>query len=135
MILDAACGRGYLLTKIMERYPDMKCIGCDYTVSEQKFEMVAGSILSLPFEDNTFDTVICTHALEHIKDHHRALRELLRVTKGRLIITVPRQREYKYTIDLHVHFFPYLYSFKQFVGIEKALYFDMQGDFLCRIDK
>jgi ubiquinone/menaquinone biosynthesis C-methylase UbiE len=119
----------------MEQYPAVKCTGCDYTKQAQRFEMVKGSILSLPFDDNSFDVVLCTHALEHIKDHRRALSELLRVTKRRLIITVPRQREYKYTIDLHVHFLPYLYSFKQFIGIEDALYFDMQGDFLCQIDK
>lgn len=113
----------------------MKCVGCDYTFSKQEFEIVKGSILSLPFNDNSFDTVLCTHALEHIKDYRLALKELLRVTKHRLIITVPRQREYKYTIDLHVHFFPYLYSFKKFIGIETAQYFDMKGDFLCQIDK
>jgi ubiquinone/menaquinone biosynthesis C-methylase UbiE len=133
-ILDAACGRGYLLNKVIEAYPKAKCIGVDIVPSKQQFEVVKADLLSLPFEDHAFDTVLCTHALEHIREHKKALNELIRVTKQRLIIVVPRQREYVYTVDLHVHFFPYMYSFQQFIGIKDAIYLELKGDFLCCID-
>lgn len=42
----------------------------------------------LPFDDDSFDTVVCTFGLCAIPDHHRALREMTRVLRpgGRLIL-------------------------------------------------
>jgi ubiquinone/menaquinone biosynthesis C-methylase UbiE len=135
-VLDVACGRGYLLNKLMETYPKIKCVGTDIILPPvaPQFKMIQADISTLPFEDHSFDTVICTHALEHIRNPKKALDELIRVTKHRLLIVVPRQREYVYTVDLHVNFFPYMYSFKNFISIENATYLDLKGDFLCRID-
>ena len=70
------------------------------------FIIQAADITGLPFEDHSFDVVLCTHALEHIRDPQKALGELMRVTGRRLIVVVPHQREYRYTVDLHVNFFP-----------------------------
>ena len=63
----------------------------------------------LPFADGAFDTVVSTHMLEHVRDLHRVLAELRRVTKRRLIIVVPCERPHLYTPSLHIHFFPYRY--------------------------
>jgi ubiquinone/menaquinone biosynthesis C-methylase UbiE len=133
-VLDAACGRGYLLDRILEKYPGMDCTGIDIKVSQQKYKMLEADITNLPFEDKSFDTVLCTHALEHIKEPQKALDEIKRVCKKRLIVVVPRQREYKYTVDLHVNFFPYMFDFKRFIGEENAQYYKLDGDFLCQID-
>ncbi len=50
-----------------------------------------GDISCLPLKSHTFDCIICTEVLEHLKDDVPAIRELSRVlrTKGKLIITVP----------------------------------------------
>ena len=98
------------------------------------FEFQRADITALPFSDHSFVVVFCTHTLEHIRDPQKAISELTRVTRQRLIIVVPRQREYRYTVDLHVNFFPYLYSFKKFIGVENAIYLNLKGDFLCCID-
>jgi ubiquinone/menaquinone biosynthesis C-methylase UbiE len=136
-VLDAACGRGYLLSKIQSAYPDIKCTGTDLVkpLIPPNFEMIAADITSLPFSDKSFDTVLCTHALEHIKDHHAALAELKRVTKHRLIIVVPCQREYKYTVDLHINFFPYMHTFKRFIACPNARYLKLGSDLLCCADR
>lgn len=60
---------------------------------------------ALPFEDLAFDTVVCAHTLEHVPDLYAAVRELRRVAH-RVIVVVPRQRYYRYTVDYHLHFFP-----------------------------
>ncbi|MDR2480856.1 MAG: class I SAM-dependent methyltransferase [Spirochaetaceae bacterium] len=135
-ILDAACGRGYLLNKILDASPAVVCTGVDIapSASSVPFEIRQADITALPFCDDSFDVVICTHALEHIREPHKALAELIRVTRKRLIIVVPRQREYRYTVDLHINFFPYMYSFKRFIGIKDALYLDLKGDLLCCVD-
>jgi ubiquinone/menaquinone biosynthesis C-methylase UbiE len=64
----------------------------------------------LPFADGAFDTVICSHTLEHVRNVERAVSELRRVCRKRLIIVVPSEREYKYSFNLHVSFFPYPHS-------------------------
>jgi SAM-dependent methyltransferase len=48
-------------------------------------------IQAMPFEDNTFDTLLCNHVLEHIPDDRKAMQEILRVLKpnGWAILQVP----------------------------------------------
>jgi ubiquinone/menaquinone biosynthesis C-methylase UbiE len=144
-VLDAACGTGFLLKRVKEAHPDLVCSGIDFvepaqddTPPEQQFKYIKGDLINMPFDDNAFDTVLCTHALEHVTEYKAAIQELIRITKRRLIIVVPCQREYKYTPDYHINFFPYLYNLKQFIGIHKninAFYQKLGNDFLCDIQK
>jgi SAM-dependent methyltransferase len=55
------------------------------------YHLVSGSVTSLPFDDETFDKVICSEVLEHVPDDHGAIRELTRVLKrdGILAVSVP----------------------------------------------
>jgi len=43
----------------------------------------------LPIESNRFDAVICTDVLEHLEELHRTLRELVRISRKYIIISVP----------------------------------------------
>ncbi len=49
------------------------------------------NVLNIPFEDNTFDLIICNHVLEHIQEDSVAMKELQRVLKigGQAILQVP----------------------------------------------
>ena len=112
-VLDIACGRGYLSGRLSPLY---QVVAADMHIETQTVyrhslvSFVQSSITDLPFADGAFDTVVCAHTLEHITDIQKAVQELRRVTKKRLIIVVPKQRPYRYTFDLHVHFFPYAWS-------------------------
>ena len=79
-----------------------------------------GSLDGLPFPDGSFDTVICAHVLEHVRDFDRALAELLRTARERVVIVLPRQREYRYTADLHIRYFPYLYNIQMAFPMKEA---------------
>ena len=48
-------------------------------------------IQDMPFEDESFDVVICNHVLEHVDDDRKAMREVYRVLrkKGWAILQVP----------------------------------------------
>lgn len=43
----------------------------------------------LPFADESFDTVFCSHTFEHIWESHDVLREFFRVTRRKAIIVTP----------------------------------------------
>ncbi|WP_282134459.1 class I SAM-dependent methyltransferase [Seonamhaeicola maritimus] len=133
-VLDISCGRGYLSKKIVEEL-SIEVTGVDFIIdSELKNSknplFLEGSIENIPYPDKHFDTVISTHTLEHVKDIHQAIRELRRVCKKRLIIVVPKQREYKYTFDLHVHFFPYKHSILKLMQNKKGACLCLSQDWL-----
>lgn len=48
-------------------------------------------VQEMPFEDSTYDVVICNHVLEHVPDDKKAMAEILRVLKpgGFSILQVP----------------------------------------------
>jgi SAM-dependent methyltransferase len=43
----------------------------------------------LPFDDASFDCVVCTDVLEHLDALHRVFGELVRVARGRIIVSLP----------------------------------------------
>lgn len=43
----------------------------------------------LPFEDGSFDTVICTDVLEHLERAHAVLDDLCRVSRDRVLVSLP----------------------------------------------
>ena len=45
--------------------------------------------LPLPFERQSYDTVICTDVLEHLDNLHDVLEEMFRISKNNLIISLP----------------------------------------------
>lgn len=90
-LLDVGCGeKPYSL--IYNNYVESS-IGVDVEtcVHEQRYVDVFASADDLPFEDSTFDTVLCTNVLEHVANMEAAFQEISRVHKsgGTLIISVP----------------------------------------------
>ena len=133
-VIDVGCGRGYLISEIAKL--GIPAVGFDVAVAPGFRDGITyqnGSILNLPYADKSFDTVICAHVLEHIRNIDAALNEIKRITKKRLIIVLPKQREYKYTFDLHIHFFPYLFDFQNLIQSPDARYYEFDKDFLCVI--
>ena len=65
-------------------------VGVDYASEKSRPDIIA-SALSLPLDNESFDTVVSTELLEHVPDPLRALREMHRVLKpgGYLILSTP----------------------------------------------
>jgi len=55
----------------------------DYTTTDLNSPLadVTADICKLPFEDHSYDVILCNHVLEHIPDDHKAMTELFRVMK------------------------------------------------------
>ncbi len=120
-VLEVGAGRGYLAGRLSEQ---TEVTACDIVLSPLALKRypqvtwVEGDVERLPFDDHSFDTVVCTHTLEHVQNLPQAVRELRRVARKQLIIVVPRQRPYKYHFDLHTHFFPYEWSLRGAFGYQ-----------------
>ena len=118
-VLDVGCGTGVLLQRIAAAAkPGVESLaGLDFQIDDalrssmNDVRLEESKIEQLPFEDAEFDTVICTHVLEHILDIRAAVAELRRICRSRLIIVVPKERECRFTFNPHLHFFAYPHSF------------------------
>jgi ubiquinone/menaquinone biosynthesis C-methylase UbiE len=137
-VLDIACGSGYLARLIHEKKRYL-VTGIDISIpdvedSPKGIDFIKGNMEHIDFPDNFFDTVICAHTLEHVQHLETAVKELRRVSKKRLIIIVPCQREYRFTFDLHLHFFPYSYCLRRVMKNEKAYITKLGNDFFYMED-
>ena len=118
-VLEVGCGRGYLAGVLAERWSVCAVdivIPTELPARKPRVRFEQASIEHLPFGDGEFDTVVCTHTLEHVQHLDRAVAELRRVAARRLIVVVPRQRPYRYTFNLHLHFFPYRWVLESWFG-------------------
>jgi SAM-dependent methyltransferase len=107
-LIDVGCGNGFLLRYVAKHRPNVTLAGVDVVARPDlpvgaRYETAL--LPSLPFEDEQFDITLCTHVLEHVIDLPAAAQELLRITRERIVIVVPRQRYYYFTLDEHVNFF------------------------------
>ena len=105
-ILYVGCNTGSTLP-LVKRYCDV-LYGCDVNkdainkaqemlISEKRIYLEQASLTNLPYDVNSFDTVILFDIWEHIfpEDSEKALNELSRVLKkdGNLLVFVPRAEE------------------------------------------
>ncbi|WP_397363598.1 class I SAM-dependent methyltransferase [Olleya sp. R77988] len=62
---------------------------------------VKADICDLPFEDNSYDIILCNHVLEHIPDDTKAMQELFRVMKpgGYGVFQIPQDLNRQTTFE------------------------------------
>lgn len=85
-VLVAGCGLGYEALHIRKAL-DVPVTGVDiaqqwnsnFGANTSDFILLENSILSLPFSDDSFDTVFYHHVIEHVSDPAASLEELFRV--------------------------------------------------------
>lgn len=68
-------------------------LGDGYVTADlfQPSVMVKMDVTEIPYEEQSFDVIICSHVLEHVSDDKKAMRELFRVLKnnGWAVLLVP----------------------------------------------
>jgi len=131
-VLEVGCGRGLLAAQLAEHFHVTACdiVVPEFSSSSGGIEFVEAPAEKLPFESASFDTVVCTHVLEHVRDVDAALAELRRVGARRVIIVVPRERPYRFGFNLHLSFFPYRFSVLNVIGRdhgENPVELDLEG--------
>lgn len=92
-VLEVGVGSGFL-RHCLEFFPEVELQTLD-TAAELQPDRV-GSVLAMPFDDGQFDLVVCCQVLEHLPfdDFLPALRELRRVARHRVLLSLPDTRRH-----------------------------------------
>jgi len=98
-VLDVGCGEGIPLAAIERVRALSLCIGVDVELdlahaarkNTTHSSVCLGNAYVLPFEDRTFDLVMCCEVLEHLQSPERALVEIGRASRGFCLFSVPHE--------------------------------------------
>lgn len=74
-----------------KRFKKFKNINYTTTDLVSPLADIKADICDLPFEDNTYDYILCNHVLEHIPNDKKAMQEIFRILKpgGMAILQIP----------------------------------------------
>lgn len=128
--LDVGCGKGYLLKELKNSGYQVTGVDVFDDPGNFEFSYIKSNAQNLPFPDRSFDTVISSHTLEHIFDIRKAVTELKRVAKKQIMVVVPCQRFYYYTLDHHLHFFPKKEMLEGLMDIQEHSVKKIGGDWI-----
>lgn len=92
-VLDVGCGTGWF-TRQLATHPSLHVTGIDLDADSLAFARhrdarstyLLADALALPFADNSFDQVLSVAALCFTADWHKAVSEIVRVTRKRFAI-------------------------------------------------
>jgi SAM-dependent methyltransferase len=94
-ILDAGCGSGRNMVELARHgtVTGVELSETSVALARERHtgEVIAGSVLEMPFPDASFDFAVSLDVIEHLEDDLTALRELRRTIApgGALLVTVP----------------------------------------------
>ena len=88
-ILDVGCASGWFLSQMAVKYPKASCTGIDVykdgveygKKKYKKLNLTVSDAHKMPFEKDSFDTVVCAEVLEHVVNPREVLKEIRRVLK------------------------------------------------------
>ncbi len=116
-ILDVGCGNGIVTNALAEDYDvtgiDPSPVALEYVLGKK----AQASIEEIPYQDSSFDLVICNQVLEHLEEKalQTGINELKRVARTHLLIGVPHREQlekkfsrcascgYTFHVDGHLH--------------------------------
>ena len=109
-IIDVGCGTGRFISNFPSRIK-----GVDHNKEsvelclKKGYDIIRADVTKLPFENNSFEGVHCSHVIEHLqpKDAYKLLSELVRVLKKDGILVIRTPMLYNGFYDDFTHIKPY----------------------------
>jgi ubiquinone/menaquinone biosynthesis C-methylase UbiE len=99
-VLEVGCGEGRLATHLLTHAhapPPKRFVISDHDLGaldpdlDPLLTTCRAPIEALPFDDASFDLVLCCEVLEHLPDPDRGLAEVARVARRAVIVSTPRE--------------------------------------------
>lgn len=98
--LEVGCAQGHFEQKALEFCENV--FGGEYDIGKMapakkdfpKAEFLGFDAEQLPFKSKSFDLVLCTEVLEHVPGWKQAFSELQRVSRKKVLVTVPLEKGY-----------------------------------------
>lgn len=113
-LLDIGSGRGAFLWPLLHEFPTLPVTAVDlldYRIADiqavhhggvEQLTGIKADATDLPFADKTFDVVTMLEVLEHIPATDKALKEVCRVARSFLLLSVPSREDDN---PEHIHLF------------------------------
>ena len=95
--LEVGCGEGVIADRLQRRFGEVVALDLPDAALRADWRRYDGprflhaSAHELPFGDHRFDVVVAAEVLEHLPDPVRGLREMARVGRRHLVLSVPRE--------------------------------------------
>jgi 2-polyprenyl-3-methyl-5-hydroxy-6-metoxy-1,4-benzoquinol methylase len=95
--LEVGAGEGVIAKKLYDRFGAATALDLPDAGLRKEWTQRPGprylhaNAEQLPFTDREFDLIVCVEVLEHLQDPKAGLRELARVSRGHLLLSVPRE--------------------------------------------
>jgi 2-polyprenyl-3-methyl-5-hydroxy-6-metoxy-1,4-benzoquinol methylase len=94
-VLDVGCGDGFFTLPLKQYFG--RVVGLDFSATMLEKNpcdiKIQATVEQLPFRDEAFDIVVCSHLLHHLQETNRtiAIAEMARLCKTALIIYEPNR--------------------------------------------
>lgn len=97
-VLEVGVGEGEVTRRLARRWPGSSFVGLDLPDpdlaghwADAPFAALFGDVGRLPFPDDSVDLVLAIEVLEHVERPDAALRELARVARRDVVVSVPKE--------------------------------------------
>jgi len=84
-VLDIGCGTAFY-SNLFKNYTGID--NSQGMLKQAKAKVILGNAESLPFKDNSFNTVISITAIHNVKDYKKAINEIKRVSSKKIAISI-----------------------------------------------
>lgn len=100
-IAEFGAGEGYLTRILVDTFPQSVIEASDVSreildsaqenLRGKRVALAVQDVENLPYRDDSFDLVVCCEVLEHVSRPGKALVEINRVARDRVVFSVPRE--------------------------------------------
>lgn len=100
-IVEVGVGEGYLTKIISDKFPDSQIWASDISkdiikvandnLKGRKVHLDIEDTQNLSYANDMFDLCVCCEVLEHVQNPKKALSEIRRITRNKVILSVPSE--------------------------------------------